>query len=124
LTARLATTQWIVQIAESDFSPKQSRIPDAGNRSSRSADEPATLPDPATLAGAQLQEYGMMKRPILVAIALVPFVLGTAACQHQGPAERAGTKLDQAGRDVGDSLNSPKGPAQSTGRSIDRALGQ
>jgi hypothetical protein len=66
----------------------------------------------------------MMKRPILAAIALVPLVLGMAACQRQGPAERAGAKLDQTGRDISDALNPPKGPAQNVGRSVDRALGQ
>jgi hypothetical protein len=65
-----------------------------------------------------------MQRPILAAIALVPLVLGMAACNRQGPAERAGTKLDQAGQSIGDAMSPPKGPAQSTGRSIDRALGQ
>ena len=65
-----------------------------------------------------------MKRAIVLALATAPLVLGLAACHQQGPAERAGASLDQAGRNIGDALNPPKGPAQSAGRSIDRALGQ
>lgn len=50
-------------------------------------------------------------------------LLSMAACQQEGPAEKAGSSLDRAGQKVQDTLNPPKGPAQSTGRSIDRALG-
>jgi hypothetical protein len=64
----------------------------------------------------------MLKRLILAAAALLP--LSLAACHQEGPAERAGSGLDRAGRNIGDALNPPKGPAQNTGRSIDRALGQ
>jgi hypothetical protein len=46
-----------------------------------------------------------------------------AACQQEGPAEKAGASLDKAGQKVQDTLNPPKGPAQSAGRSVDRALG-
>jgi hypothetical protein len=65
-----------------------------------------------------------MKRPILTAVAVATLCLGVAACHQEGPAEKAGSSLDQAGRNIGDALNPPKGPAQSAGRSIDRALGQ
>jgi hypothetical protein len=46
-----------------------------------------------------------------------------AACS-EGPAERTGAKLDNAGRSLNDAVNPPKGPAQSLGRSIDRTVGQ
>jgi hypothetical protein len=59
-----------------------------------------------------------------VAALTVAVLLGLAACEHQGPAERAGANLDKAGQSIGDAINPPKGPAQSAGRSIDRALGQ
>ena len=49
--------------------------------------------------------------------------LATAAACSEGPAERAGTKLDNAGRSISDAVNPPKGPAQSLGRSVDRTLG-
>jgi hypothetical protein len=51
------------------------------------------------------------------------FILGLVACHQEGPAERAGHSLDNAGQRVGDALNPPQGPAQSAGRKIDRALG-
>lgn len=57
---------------------------------------------------------------------LLPFMallaLGLAACRQTGPAERAGKSLDNAGQSISDALN-PPGPAQSTGRKIDKALG-
>jgi len=46
--------------------------------------------------------------------------LGLASCHQEGPAERAGRNLDNAGQQVGDALNPPQGPAQSAGRKIDR----
>jgi len=45
-----------------------------------------------------------------------------AACQPEGPAEKAGKSLDNAGQSISDTLNPPQGPAQSAGRKIDRAL--
>jgi hypothetical protein len=50
-------------------------------------------------------------------------VLGLAACHQEGPAERAGHSIDNAGKNLSDTLNPPQGPAQSTGRKIDRAVG-
>jgi predicted small lipoprotein YifL len=64
-----------------------------------------------------------VRRSLPASLALA-VLLGLAACAHEGPAERAGAKLDQAGRSIGDALDPPAGPAQSTGRSIDRALGR
>ena len=56
--------------------------------------------------------------PVLMIVAL-----GLTACHQEGPAERAGSSLDNAGQRIGDALNPPQGPAQSAGRKIDRALG-
>ncbi len=64
-----------------------------------------------------------MIRPILLAPLALTALLGIAACDREGPAERAGSKIDKAGDKIEDTVNPPKGPAQSTGRSIDRALG-
>ncbi len=50
-------------------------------------------------------------------------LVGLAACHQEGPAERAGKSLDNAGQSVSDALNPPQGPAQSAGRKVDRALG-
>lgn len=61
----------------------------------------------------------MSLRTVAVGLMLV----GLAACHQEGPAERAGKSLDNAGQSVSDALNPPQGPAQSTGRKVDRALG-
>lgn len=56
----------------------------------------------------------------------IPFAillpLGLAACHQEGPAERAGKGLDNAGQAISDTLN-PPGPAQSAGRKVDKVLG-
>jgi hypothetical protein len=60
-----------------------------------------------------------MRVSLLLAAAVT---LGLAACHDEGPAERAGRHLDNAGQSLSDTLN-PPGPAESTGRKVDRALG-
>jgi hypothetical protein len=60
-------------------------------------------------------------RTLLPAVAML--ALGLGACHQEGPAERAGRSLDNAGQRIGNALNPPQGPAQSAGRKIDRALG-
>lgn len=42
-------------------------------------------------------------------------------CDRQGPAERAGEKIDRAVEDAKDKLD-PAGPAEKAGKKIDRAL--
>lgn len=49
---------------------------------------------------------------------------GLSACHQEGPSERAGRKLDDAGRSVSDAVHPPQGPVESAGRKIDRALGK
>ncbi|MFC3124982.1 hypothetical protein ACFOD4_07915 [Pseudoroseomonas globiformis] len=44
-----------------------------------------------------------------------------AACS-EGPAERAGRNLDNAGSAIRDTVDPPRGPVEKAGRSIDRAL--
>jgi len=58
--------------------------------------------------------------PLAILAAVLPIL---AACHTEGPAERAGDRLDNAGRNLSDTLNPPSGPAASVGRSIDRATG-
>jgi hypothetical protein len=54
---------------------------------------------------------------------LVPaLLLGLAACQQEGPAERAGRSVDRAGQNVRDTLDPPRGPVERMGRSVDRAV--
>jgi hypothetical protein len=62
-----------------------------------------------------------MRRLLMLPVLLLP--LAAAACHHEGPAERAGRSLDNAGQRVEDAVNPPQGPAQSAGRKVDRALG-
>jgi hypothetical protein len=62
-----------------------------------------------------------MMRPML--LALLPVVLiGLAACEREGPAERAGRGLDRAGQNVRDAVDPPRGPVERLGRSVDRAV--
>jgi hypothetical protein len=58
---------------------------------------------------------------LLTAAALM--MIGLSACHQEGPAEKAGKSLDNAGQSVSDAVNPPQGPAQSAGRKVDRALG-
>ncbi|MCB4821155.1 hypothetical protein [Roseicella aerolata] len=55
---------------------------------------------------------------------LLPALLlfGLAACQQEGPGERAGRSLDRAGQNVRDAVDPPRGPAERLGRSVDRTL--
>jgi hypothetical protein len=52
----------------------------------------------------------------------VLLLLGLAACQQEGPAERAGRSLDRAGQSVRDTVDPPRGPVERLGRSVDRAV--
>jgi hypothetical protein len=52
----------------------------------------------------------------LVMIGLLPLV----GCQ-EGPAERAGKQVDNAAREVRDTVNPPSGPVEAAGRKIDDA---
>jgi hypothetical protein len=63
-----------------------------------------------------------MRISLLTAVAAL-MMIGLSACHEEGPAERAGKSLDNAGQSVSDALNPPKGPAESAGRKVDRALG-
>lgn len=58
----------------------------------------------------------------LGALSLAVTMLGAVACREEGPAERAGEELDDAGEDLSDAVD-PKGPAEETGRALDRATG-
>ncbi|WP_052389586.1 hypothetical protein [Belnapia moabensis] len=55
---------------------------------------------------------------------LIPALLTMtlAACDREGPAERAGRSLDRAGERVRDTVDPPRGPVERLGRSVDRAV--
>jgi hypothetical protein len=63
--------------------------------------------------------------PISVSLRLLMpalLLLGVAACQQEGPAERAGRSLDRAGQNLRDTVDPPRGPVERLGRSVDRAV--
>jgi hypothetical protein len=43
-------------------------------------------------------------------------------CEPKGPAERAGEKIDNAGKNLKDAVD-PRGPAAKAGDAIDKAVG-
>jgi hypothetical protein len=55
----------------------------------------------------------------LALLGAIPLV----GCEEKGPAEKAGAKVDQAGKDLGDAIN-PKGPGEKAGEKLDKALGK
>ncbi len=48
--------------------------------------------------------------------------LGLAACDNEGPAERAGRNLDRTGERLRDAVDPPSGPSERLGRAVDRAV--
>jgi hypothetical protein len=65
----------------------------------------------------------MRKRKVNL-LQVFPLVLGgllpLVGCQ-EGPAERAGKQVDNAAREVRDTVKPPSGPAEAAGRKIDDA---
>ena len=61
------------------------------------------------------------RTPLRYRVALFALPLLTLlACHEEGPGERAGKALDQAGEKMQDAIN-PPGPAEKAGRAIDKA---
>lgn len=63
-------------------------------------------------------------KSLLPALAVMMAALvATAACNtREGPAERTGRSLDRAGERVRDTVDPPRGPAERLGRSVDRTV--
>ncbi len=61
-----------------------------------------------------------LKRVALAAMSLVVSV-ALVGCEEKGPAEKAGAGLDNAGKDIKNSLD-PRGPAEKAGDKIDDTL--
>jgi hypothetical protein len=59
----------------------------------------------------------------LIATTTALMLVGLTACHQEGPAERAGKSLDNAGKSISNAVNPPQGPAQAAGRKVDNALG-
>jgi hypothetical protein len=62
-----------------------------------------------------------MRKSLLIAT-MGLLLAGLAACHEEGPGERAGRKLDNAGQSLSDAVNPPRGPVEAAGRKVDRAL--
>jgi hypothetical protein len=70
--------------------------------------------------------FTFREKPMRVSLPIAAcalLLMGLSACHQEGPAEKAGKSLDNAGQKVEDAVNPPQGPAQAAGRKVDRALG-
>jgi hypothetical protein len=56
-----------------------------------------------------------------VAVGLLIALAPLAGCTEEGPAEKAGKGVDNAARDIKDTV-SPPGPAEKAGRAVDDAV--
>jgi hypothetical protein len=65
----------------------------------------------------------MMKRgkTLLTSLAITLLMLGLSACEQEGPAERAGEKVDAAAERAKEAVD-PKGPAERAGEEADEAM--
>ena len=57
----------------------------------------------------------------LTSIAVILAMLGFSACESEGPAERAGEKIDETMERAGEAFDN-KGPAESAGEEVDKAM--
>lgn len=64
----------------------------------------------------------MLKKALVGVALIIPLSFGLAACEEEGPAEKAGKSLDEAADSVGDAIN-PQGPVEKLGEDIDKATG-
>ena len=58
---------------------------------------------------------------VLMAVVTIGLAGALAACEREGPAERAGRSVDRAASSVRDAVDPPQGPAERAGRALDRA---
>lgn len=63
----------------------------------------------------------MMRKILATALPALVLVLPLMACSA-GPAERTGRSLDRAGENIRDTVDPPRGPGERLGRSVDRAF--
>jgi hypothetical protein len=77
----------------------------------------------ASLVSAVVLFYEVPMRVSLLIAACALAMAGLTACHQEGPGERAGRSLDNAGQSVRDTLDPPRGPVESAGRKVDRTLG-
>ncbi|MGE0826806.1 MAG: hypothetical protein AB7G75_34645 [Candidatus Binatia bacterium] len=46
----------------------------------------------------------------------------TAACEQEGPAERAGKQIDEAAENLSDAATQSQGPMEKAGEAVDKAV--
>ncbi|MGH8507723.1 MAG: hypothetical protein ACREVH_03270 [Gammaproteobacteria bacterium] len=56
-------------------------------------------------------------------LTIILLALGFAACEQQGPAERAGARVDKAMEEAKEALD-PQGPAERAGEQLDKTVEQ
>ncbi len=61
------------------------------------------------------------RKTLSTSLGAVVLVLGLSACEPEGPAERAGERIDEAAERAAEALD-PKGPAERAGEQIDQAI--
>ncbi len=62
-----------------------------------------------------------IKNRLLTSLNVMVLVLGLGGCEPEGPAERAGKRMDEAAERATEALN-PEGPAERAGEQIDQAI--
>lgn len=64
-----------------------------------------------------------MKRgkTLLISLAMILLMLGLSACEQEGPAERAGEKVDAAAERAKEAVD-PQGPAERAGEKADETM--
>ena len=80
-------------------------------------------PFPAGVVTPVFTEQEVPMRISMLIVACGLSLVGLTACHQEGAGERAGRNLDNAGHSVRDTLDPPRGPVESAGRKLDRALG-
>jgi hypothetical protein len=62
-----------------------------------------------------------VKRQIAMYVCSAALLLIVAACEREGPAERAGKKIDKAAEELSKPLKKPEGPLEAAGKKLDEA---
>jgi hypothetical protein len=72
----------------------------------------------------QYKETGSMvwKKQAAIYVCSTAFLFLTAACEQEGPAERAGKQIDNAAEELNKAVTKPEGPLEAAGKKIDKAV--
>lgn len=64
----------------------------------------------------------MRKKQVALYVCSAALLLIVAACEREGPAERAGKEIDKAAEELNKPLNKPAGPLEGAGKKLDEAV--